>query len=178
MDWNEFLHEAMAEKDVDLVRQALAQGADPNCAMMTLVGSFVGTTALYWAVSSGEMEIVRLLLDAGARVAAEAQAESSSLHEAVEDMNLPMVSLLLEYDGVAALNWFDYIDRTPLMIAVEVGSVPIAQRLIDAGANVNAHNEPRSATRPCAWRRKTVHWRWWNCCWRQVPTRRSPDGWR
>ena len=30
MDWNEFLHEAVAEKDATLVREALAQGADPN----------------------------------------------------------------------------------------------------------------------------------------------------
>lgn len=30
MDWNEFLHEAISERDVDLVRQALAQGADPT----------------------------------------------------------------------------------------------------------------------------------------------------
>ncbi len=142
MDWNEFLHEAVAEKDADLVWQALAEGADPNIPD-TSDDSSAGTTELYWAVSGGAVEIVRLLLDAGARVAAEAQAEASSLHAAVEDVNLPMVSLLLDHDGSAALDWFDYIDRTPLMIAVQVGSVPIAQRLIDARADVNAHNEPR-----------------------------------
>ena len=142
MDWNEFLHEAVAEKDIDLVRQALAEGTDPNRPDASDSSDF-GTTELYWAVSGGEVEIVRLLLNAGARVAAEAQAESSSLHAAVEDVNLPMVSLLLDHDGSAALDWFDYVDRTPLIIAVEAGSVPIARRLIEAGADVNAHNEPR-----------------------------------
>ena len=142
MDWNEFLHEAVAEKNTDLVRQALAQVADLN--RPDASDSFSsGTTELYWAVSGGEVEIVRLLLDAGARVGAEASSDSSSLHVAVENVNLPMVSLLLECDGAVALNWFDYIDRTPLMIAVQMGSVPIAQRLINAGANVNAHNKPR-----------------------------------
>ena len=144
MDWNEFLHEAIAEKDAALVREALAQGADPNRpAADEGVGSFAGSTALYWAVSGGNLEIVRLLLGAGARVAAEAQARNSSLHAAAEDVNLPMVNLLLEHDGAVALDWFDTTDRTPLMIAVAVGSVPIARRLLEAGADVNAHDGPR-----------------------------------
>ena len=144
MDWNEFLHEAIAEKDADLVRQALAQGADPNDpeAPGASFNSFVGTTELFWAAGSGNLEITRLLLEAGAKVAAEEHSESSSLHAAVEDLNLPMVKLLLDYDGAAALNWFDYIDRTPLMIAVAMDSREIARRLIEAGADVNAHNEP------------------------------------
>lgn len=141
MDWNEFLHEAIAEKDAALVREALAQGADPNRPDIP-DGPFAGATELYWAVSGGEVEIVRLLLGAGARVAAEAGGEYSSLHAAVEDVNLPMVNLLLDHDG-AALEGFDYVDRTPLIIAVEMGNVPIARRLIGAGADVNAHNEPR-----------------------------------
>ena len=142
MDWNEFLHEAIAEKDAGLIREALAQGADPNHPNAP-DGAFAGATELYWAVSGGDLGIVRLLLGTGARVAAEAKAEYSSLHAAVEDMNLPMVDLLLGHDGAAALDWFDYVDRTPLMIAVEAGSIPIARRLIDAGADINAHNEPR-----------------------------------
>lgn len=145
MNWNEFLHEAVAEKDVELVRQALAQGADPNYpeALGASFSSFVGTTELFWAVGGGDLEITRLLLEAGAKVAAEEHSEESSLHAAVEDANLPMVNLLLQYDGAAALNKFDYIDRTPLIIAVKMESIPIVRRLIEAGADVNAHNEPR-----------------------------------
>lgn len=143
MDWNEFLHEAVTEKDGELVRQALAQGADPNHPDEDWDSAFGGSTALYWAVCGGDAEIVRLLLGAGARVAAEEQAHSSSLHAAVEDANLPMVNLLLDYDGRVALDWFDYVDRTPLMIAVEAGNVPLAHRLLEAGSSVNAHNEPK-----------------------------------
>lgn len=144
MDWNGFLHEAIAEKDADLVRQALAQGADPNYpeAPGDAFSSFAGTTELFWAAASGSLEVTRLLLEAGAKVAAEEHSESSSLHAAVEDANLPLVHLLLDYDGAAALNWFDYVDRTPLMIAVARDSIEIARRLIEAGADVNAHNEP------------------------------------
>lgn len=143
MDWNEFLHESVAARGIDLVGQALAEGADPNRPDNDWDSFFFGTTELYWAVSGGDVEIVRLLLDKGARVAAEEQANSSSLHAAVEDANLPMLTLLLEYDGRVALDWFDYIDRTPLMIAVEAGYVLLARRLIEAGSSVNAHNEPK-----------------------------------
>ena len=143
MDWNEFLSEAIAAKDADLVREALAQGADPNHSDKDWSDPLSGHTPLYWAVSGGSLEIARLLLNAGARVAAEVQAKSSSLHAAVEDANLPSVNLLLDYDGVAALNWFDEIDQTPLIVAVEMENIPIARRLIEAGADVNAHNEAR-----------------------------------
>lgn len=143
MDWNEFLSEAIAEKDVDLVRAALAEDSDPNRMEKDWQDPLPGHTPLFWAVSGGSLEIVRLLLNAGARVAAEAKGDSSSLHAAVEDANLPMVNLLLEYDGAAALNWFDYVERTPLMIAAEMDNIPIARRLIEAGANVNAHEDAR-----------------------------------
>ena len=142
MDWNEFLRETVAEKDVDLVRQALVQGANPNHRDEDDPRS--ETTPLYWAVFGGHVEIAGLLLGAGARIANEAGAEGSSLHAAVENRNLPMVNLLLEYDGAVALNWFDYVDRTPLMIAVEMEDVAMARRLIEAGADVNAHDAPRA----------------------------------
>ncbi len=141
MDWNEFLSEAIAEKDIDVVRQALAQGADPNHSDKDWSDPLSGHTPLFWAVFGGSLEIARLLLNAGARVAAEAETEDSSLHAAVEDANLPSVNLLLDYDGAAALDWFDYVSRTPLMIAVEMENIPIARRLIEAGADVNAHED-------------------------------------
>jgi ankyrin repeat protein len=137
MDWNEFLHEAIAEKDVGLVRQALAQGADPNG------NGDDGATPLYRAVSGGEVGIIRAVLQAGARGAADHGEESRTLHAAVEDNNAFVVDLLLEHDGDEALNLFDYVERTPLMIAVQMDNIAIAQRLIAAGANVNAHDEPR-----------------------------------
>ena len=115
----------------------MKQGADPNHA-----SEDDAQTVLFWAVFGGRIEVARLLLGAGARVAAEAQAKSSSLHAAVDDRNLPMVNLLLDYDGRLALDWFDYVDRTPLMVAVEAGHLAIAARLVEAGADVNAHNEP------------------------------------
>lgn len=142
-NWDEFLRAAIIEHDIDLVHQALIRGADPNA---DVDGD--GHTALYWAVCGGQKEVTKKvtqeLLNAGARVACEDKADSTSLHAAVEDNNFDIVEILLNADGAVALNWFDYVDRTPLMCAVENNHSQIAQLLIQAGADVNAHNEARS----------------------------------
>jgi ankyrin repeat protein len=131
------LFEAIRENDPEDVKKALAEGANPNARSE-------GQTALYWATFGGNGEIVRALLEAGAKVAEELSDESTSLHAAVEDGNRETVALLLEGDGRAALNSFDYIDRTPLMCAVEMGRLDLVRALLEAGANVNAHCEPRA----------------------------------
>ncbi len=144
MDWNEFLLDACAKDDVELATHALRQGADPNAALGATVG--IGEdlhTPLFWAVFGGRIGTVRLLLAWGARVAAERGHESTSLHAAVEHNNAPIVEMLLAADGRIALDWFDYVSRTPLIIAAERGNLTIAQRLIDAGADVNANDEDR-----------------------------------
>ncbi len=64
MDWNKFLHQAIAGKDATLVREALAQGADPYHPNAP-DGPFAGATELYWAVSGGDLGIVCLLPGAG-----------------------------------------------------------------------------------------------------------------
>ena len=84
-----------------------------------------------------------MLLEAGATLASEYEADQTSLHAAVENNDLPILDLLLQADGAVALNWFDYVDRTPLMVAVDENNLEVAGRLIAAGADVNAHNEKR-----------------------------------
>ncbi len=144
MEWNEFLREAIAENDLDLVEQALREGADPNTALLGTLGMAEDAqTALYWAAFGGRSSIVQILLTWGARVMAEQGHEFTSLHAAVEHNDAAIVGLLLAADGYVALNWFDYVSRTPLIIAVEMGNVSIARMLIDAGADVNANEEER-----------------------------------
>jgi ankyrin repeat protein len=139
IDGNTFLSEAIDAGDIELVRAALAQGADPNA------GADQGHSLLYSAVIRRDMPLIHLLLASGARVAAESEFDDdTSLHYAVEHNDMPLVELLLSYDGACALDWFDDIDRTPLMIAVEQNHLALAERLIAAGADVNAHNEARA----------------------------------
>ncbi|MBW3624055.1 MAG: ankyrin repeat domain-containing protein [Armatimonadetes bacterium] len=141
MDGNDFLIEAVEENDLDLVREALARGADPNVHLHP--ESVLNHTSLFWAVNRGNVELVRLLLDHGAKVAAELSCDETSLHRAAEEGHLEILELLLKADGKAALNAYNDLDRTPLMGAVENGHAEAARMLLDAGADVNAHNEPR-----------------------------------
>ena len=129
------------------VQELLDAGADVNT-----TGS-EGATALMGAALGGHGEIVRLLLDAGADVnakiadgAASAMVESGGYTEPaarlkrrgptyVTALGLAMVSghteiatLLEQADG----------GRRDLMEAISVSDAPWVQRLVDAGANVNA----------------------------------------
>ena len=142
MDWNKFLQEAVAAQNIDLVRQALAEGANPNDSGLNETGNN-WATPLYHAASRGDIDIALALLKGGALVMSDRDEDTLTLHTAVEDGNLPMVELLLKFDADKALDRFDYIDRTPLMIAVEREHTAIARRLLEAGADVNAHNAPR-----------------------------------
>jgi ankyrin repeat protein len=120
------------------MRYALQHGADPNLDVY-----HDGNTLLYWAASNGNAELVRLLLQAGAQVAREAHAGSTSVHVAVEHNHKEILELLLAADGAVALDWFDYIDHTPLMCAVKENNRELAEILLRAGAEINAHNEAR-----------------------------------
>ena len=122
--------------DQQIIKILLDSGANPNLRRND------GTTALYWAASSNDSELVRILIEAGARVDAEQPEEAyTSLHQASEHGNFELVKLLLKAGGEVVLNKFDYVSRTPLMWAIERGNIEIAKALIEAGSDVNAHDE-------------------------------------
>lgn len=98
---------------------------------------------LHEAVWSNDLALVQLLLEAGARMAAGAENDSTSIHHAVEREDTELLDLLLTYDGAVALSRFDYIQRTPLHIAVKLQNLPLVRRLLAAGADVNAHDVDR-----------------------------------
>ena len=116
MYWDEHLRAAYVTDDLEEMRNALEQGANPNLAL------HIGTEQeskhdadllLYWAAASRREDFVRLLLQAGANVAREEGCDSTSVHQAVQNNDKPVLALLLQADGGVALNWFDYLDRTP-----------------------------------------------------------------
>lgn len=126
------------DNDKQIIKLLIDSGANPN-----LCGSN-GTTALYWAVSRNDSELVKNLIEAGARVDAEQPEDGdTSLHLASENSNLEIVRLLLKAGGESALDRFNYVSRTPLMWAAEKGNIEIAKALIEAGSDVNAHDESR-----------------------------------
>jgi ankyrin repeat protein len=133
MDWDEYLMDAIFNDDLPKVQEALLNGADPN------VRDDDGS-ALYWAACRGKLEMVKTLLEAGAKIE-EAPGNDTALHAAVERDYPEIIRLLLDTDGPALLNSFDFLANTPLMIAVQSNRLNLARLLIEAGADVNANNE-------------------------------------
>lgn len=157
MNWTMDLFDAVSEADVARVKDSLSNGADisaivderdilsaalawttnTNRQILKLLiesganpnlCSSDGTTALYWAASCNDSELVKNLIEAGARVNAEQPEDGhTSLHVSSEHGNLQNVKLLLEARGDIALNRFDYVAHTPLMWAAEIGNIEIAK---------------------------------------------------
>lgn len=111
----------------------LEAGADPNT-------SSGYSPPLYWAAAGNNLQIAQILVDAGATVEGElplSKEGETSLHVAAEQGNLAIVELLLTAGGKATLNVFDYIDRTPLICAVDSNNTETVRVLIDARSDVN-----------------------------------------
>ena len=75
-----------------------------------------------------------------------AQFQREQLHRAAQDGDLARVNDLLQREY--RVNRFDDLGMTPLHYAVQKGHLHIVDRLIDAGANVNAHDERRIGNTP------------------------------
>lgn len=87
------LADAIEGGDVAEVRRLLAAGANPNAHYVSRDGD---TRPLVLAVEMGGPEMVRALLDAGARVDAKLDDGYTALGVAVSSENLDMVKLLVE----------------------------------------------------------------------------------
>ncbi len=102
---------------------------------------------LFWAVESGEPNIVYLLLDKGVDVNQEDENwRGTPLHKAVEKNNIDMVRFLL--DKGADIDHVDKMGRTAFDRAMQEGHVDIARLLLDNGVNVN-HKDDTGCTSIC-----------------------------
>jgi ankyrin repeat protein len=111
------------------IEQLLAQGADANIVKKNL-------TPLYIAVHQGCVELVRMLLGAGAQVDAGTPEGFTPLFLAVEHGHTEIVRMLLA--AGAQVNKIAHNGATPLRHAIVKNYVGIAPLLIDAGVDVNA----------------------------------------
>lgn len=140
-----FVSTAAMTGNVEVLRRILAAGGNPNERASEPGSAFAGSTSLYWGVFGGRLELVEMLIDAGARVENECPVEeSTSVHSAATHGRIDLLEVLMKRaGGRAALNTFDYISRTPLLCAVERNDLAAARLLIAAGSNVDAHDEQR-----------------------------------
>jgi ankyrin repeat protein len=96
-------------------------------------------TPLYIAVHTANINIVQLLIDAGANLNITNRLEDTALHIAAFTGNLPATEALLKAGAKVTVknNW----DQTPLHFATIIGNLHIAKLLLNAGADKNAINK-------------------------------------
>ena len=90
------LHEAAKNGDVESVKKAIANGANPNSRDV-----FDGTTPIFASVSQGNLEVTKVLLENGADVNhTDNNVASSALAHAAIAGNLDMVQLLVSKGAI------------------------------------------------------------------------------
>lgn len=157
-DANEMLYEAVQRKDVELARQALAAGADPNYArynwpvlmdaarngdveMVKLLlahgadpsaedtAMIKGTSALSLAQDNGHHEIAVMLVEAGADTSARGDGMLTAYDRAVVSGDFELADMLYrDIDDTSE----DPLGRTPLdIVLAEGGNLDAIKYLLD-----------------------------------------------
>jgi len=125
------LADAAMRGDKDAVRSLLKQKADVNAAHGD------GATALHWAAYNDDLEMVKILLDAGANVkAATREGAITPIFMACTNGDGPMIEALLRAGAEAKSVKSN--GTTALMTAAASGSAEAVKILIEHGADINA----------------------------------------
>jgi ankyrin repeat protein len=96
-----------------------------------------GMTSLHFAVYSGNLDVVQLLIENGAKVEMKSYREyTTPLHIACQRNFKDIAKLLIE--NGADVNAGNILKRTPLHMAAENGRVDLGELLIRANVNVNS----------------------------------------
>ena len=132
------LVDAAKAGNVAAVRAELQKKSDVNTPAVD------GSTALHWAVHNNAVDIVDLLLAAGANVKAANRYGVTPLTLAATNGNARIVERLLR--GGADPNTALAGGETILMTAARTGDVAVLKALIEANANVNARESARGQT--------------------------------
>jgi len=113
-----------------------------------------GDTLLHYAAQGGNAELIRYLIDKGAKLDLAGARKQTPLHIGAAYDRGEAVAALIERK--AALDARDDYGRTPLLIcARELGQAATGRKLIEAGADVNAEDRFGStALELAAWRGK------------------------
>ena len=132
---NEDLHNGIKGSDLEQIKKAIENGANVNH-----VEENTKETPLFKAITT-KLEIIDLLVKAGANVNARNKYDETVLHKACEyeDVELIMYLLGKEVD----VNAVDDQGKTPLLVALygyisdEKERLEIVRKFIEKGANVN-----------------------------------------
>lgn len=130
--WN-----AIENHDLEMVQALLAGGADPNDPGQHVRKEFEShATLAMQAVDSGEPELLRALIDGGAKVDGVNDYGHNALMSACMFGKGEMVKMLVA--AKANVNAADVAGTPVLWMAVKGGSVDAVKALLDAGAKLGA----------------------------------------
>jgi ankyrin repeat protein/L-ascorbate metabolism protein UlaG (beta-lactamase superfamily) len=133
------IHRAIEAGDIALVQKILQQ--DPSAVTQPDENEFADLP-IHVAAATGNIEIAKLLLKAGADIDAGDSDESTALGVAALRQQGEMLAFLIEQG--ADVNRRDRKADYPLSFAVSSGNAAIVQQLVDAGADLyyrNPHGE-------------------------------------
>lgn len=147
---NETLLLAVERGDVVGVDGALKKGASPDAGEGDSFGP-----ALTRAAATGNLAIVKLLVEAGAKIDAQNYTRRTALHEAIWHLKSPVALYLLEQG--AKTDTRDRPGKTPLQDAIDNDLKRLALALIDKGADTGALDDKGNDTM-----RALIERRGWN----------------
>jgi ankyrin repeat protein len=128
--------------DFEVIRKLLGYGCDPNSIVTHMTRSTPNTkhTALLKAIDTRSKDLVKLLIDNGARVNHEANLglKRTPLQKAVEVDSLEIVKLLLEEGADVNARPAERGGATAFQLAAIRGNCIIAAKLLDCGADPQA----------------------------------------
>jgi uncharacterized protein len=131
--------DAARQGDRETVRSLLKQGGDVNGAQGD------GMTALHWAASNNDTELVAMLVHAGANLRAATRINGyTPLLMAAKAGHASVIKTLLERGADAKAQ--SVTGTSPLMLAAAAGSIDAVNALLDAGADANAKESARGET--------------------------------
>jgi len=135
------LHQAAAGGNAEAVRAAIAGGADPNAALNEQDSSRDGMTPLMVACFEGGPDVVKALVDGGARTEVRTSDGRTALIYAAGWGNVQKVQTLLDAGATVDARASD--GMTALMFAAARGDVECVRALVAAGARVDERNKWR-----------------------------------
>lgn len=126
---NPKMMEALNSGNLDLVSEALDEGADPNLILDD------GNPLFVAIAFNGDLEFVKLFLSKGVNINIKNQIGQSALSGALMNQNTELVDLLLKKG--ADVNSTD-ASSAPLAITITNDDLKLAEILLKKGANPNA----------------------------------------
>ena len=121
--------------DTEEVKNLIGRGKKPNVKNLADEGNF----PIHYAVENGNIDIVQLLLNAGAKISVKNYDKRTPLMMLDNDASADLVNTLLRAGAV--VNAIDKDKNTPLILAAENASEDVVRVLILNGADVNAKNK-------------------------------------